>query len=243
VNRDWEPTRAQSENWQPSEILRWAFATFGENVAIASGFGAEGMVVIDLASRIQSDFRVFTLDTEFLFPETYDLMDRVQKRYGITIERVYSPLTPEEQEHLHGPSLWTRNPDKCCHLRKVVPLTGKLAELHAWIAAIRRDQTTLRAAAGKVEWDAKFQLVKVNPIADWTDEMVWSYIRKHDVPYNPLHDQNYPSIGCTHCSRAIRPGEHSRAGRWAGMDKTECGLHVANPEASRPLVQIAKPTE
>jgi phosphoadenosine phosphosulfate reductase len=243
VNRDWEQAQIQSEYWQPEEILRWAFATFGRNIAIASGFGAEGMVLIDLASRIQSEFRVFTLDTEFLFPETYDLIDRVQKRYGITVERVYSPQTPEEQERLHGPALWTRNPDKCCHLRKVVPLTGKLAELHAWIAAIRRDQTAARARAGKVEWDPKFHLVKINPIADWTTEMVWSYIRKHHVPYNPLHDHNYPSIGCTHCSRAIRPGEHSRAGRWAGFEKTECGLHVAGPDVARPLVQIAKPTD
>lgn len=243
MNRDWEQARIQSEKWAPEEILRWAFALFGRNIAIASAFGAEGMALIDLASRVQSDFRVFTLDTELLFPETYDLMDRVQKRYGITVERVYSPLTPEEQEQLHGPELWTRNPDKCCHLRKVVPLTGKLAELHAWIAAIRRDQTASRAGVGKVEWDSKFHLVKINPIADWTSEMVWSYLRKHDVPYNPLHDQNYPSIGCTHCTRAIHPGEHARAGRWAGVEKTECGLHVADPESARSLVQIAKPTE
>jgi phosphoadenosine phosphosulfate reductase len=226
----------QAATWKPEEILRWAFATFGNDVAIASGFGVEGMVLLDLASRVRRDFRVFTLDTEFLFPETYDLMDRVEKRYGIKVERVYSALTPEEQEREHGPALWSRNPDQCCNLRKVEPLRAKLTELRAWITAIRRDQTSSRASARKVEWDAKFHLVKVNPIADWTSEMVWKYVARHNVPYNPLHDQNYPSIGCTHCTRAVLPGEDARAGRWAGQGKTECGLHVAAPVS--PLVEI-----
>ncbi len=230
--------QTQAEKWKPEEILRWAFTTFGRNVAIASGFGVEGMVLLDLASRVRRDFRVFTLDTEFLFPETYDLMDRVEKRYGIKVERVYSALTPEEQERDHGPALWKRSPDQCCNLRKVEPLRGKLTELAAWVTAIRRDQTTARATAHKLEWDHKFGLVKVNPLVDWTSEMVWRYVVAHNVPYNPLHDQNYPSIGCTHCTRAIRPGEDPRAGRWAGSEKTECGLHVAAPVASSPLVEI-----
>jgi phosphoadenosine phosphosulfate reductase len=196
---------AEAEKWRPEEVLSWAFATYGKDVAIASGFGVEGMVLLDLASRVRSHFRVFTLDTEFLFPETYDLMDRVEKRYG---------------------------------LRKVEPLRTKLTELRAWITAIRRDQTSARASARKVEWDAKFQLLKINPIADWTSPMVWSYALKHNVPYNPLHDKNYPSIGCTHCTRAVRPGESARAGRWSGSDKVECGLHVAAPTAIAPLVEI-----
>jgi phosphoadenosine phosphosulfate reductase len=154
------------------------------------------------------------------------------------VERVYSTLTPEEQEREHGAALWSRDPDRCCALRKVEPLKTKLTELAAWITAIRRDQTSSRAAARKVEWDVKFQRVKINPIADWTSEMVWSYAVKREVPYNPLHDQNYPSIGCTHCTRAIRPGESARAGRWSGSEKTECGLHVAGPAAIAPLVQI-----
>jgi len=202
-----------AEHWRPEEVLRWAFHQFQGDVAMASGFGVEGMVLIDLASKVKRDFRVFTLDTEFLFPETYDLMDRVEKRYGIKVERVFSALTPEEQESAHGPALWSRDPDQCCSLRKVEPLKAKFAELRAWITALRRDQTAARATARKVEWDAKFQLVKINPIADWTSEKVWSYIRKHDVPYNPLHDRNYPSLGCTHCTRAIQPGEGPRAGR------------------------------
>src|SRR5438128_2095518 len=181
-----------AETWRPDEVLRWAYANFQGDIAMASGFGAEGMVLMDIASRVHPNFRVFTLDTEFLFPETYDLIDRVEKRYGIRVERVFSPLTPEEQEQVHGPALWSRNPDRCCNLRKVEPFRNKLKELRAWITAIRRDQTVARGSARKLEWDAKFQLVKVNPIADWTSAMVWSYIRRHEVPYNPLHDRNYP---------------------------------------------------
>jgi phosphoadenosine phosphosulfate reductase len=228
----------RAESWAPEETLQWAFATFHRDVAVASGFGAEGMVLIDMASRVNRGFRVFTLDTEFLFPETYDLMDRVEKRYGIRIERVYSVLTPEEQESKFGEALWGRNPDQCCNLRKVDPLQAKLRELRAWITAIRRDQTPSRAAARKVEWDAKSHRIKINPIADWTSEMVWAYIRKHRIPYNPLHDQNYPSIGCTHCTRAVRPGEDARAGRWSGFSKNECGLHVSDAPPAAPLTHI-----
>jgi phosphoadenosine phosphosulfate reductase len=238
VREHLEPVQAQAETWRPEEILSWAFTTFKGDVAIASGFGVEGMALLDLASRVRHNFRVFTLDTEFLFPETYDLIDRVERRYGIKVERVYSTLTPDEQEREHGAALWSRNPDQCCGLRKVEPLRAKLRELRAWITAIRRDQTSARATARKVEWDPKFQLIKINPIADWTSEMVWNYVRKHNVPYNPLHDQSYPSIGCTHCTRAVRPGEDARAGRWAGLGKTECGLHVAAPVAIAPLVEI-----
>jgi phosphoadenosine phosphosulfate reductase len=233
-----ESIPAETEKWRPEEVLSWAFAIYGKDIAIASGFGIEGMVLLDLASRVRPDFRVFTLDTELLFLETYDLMDRVEKRYGIKIERVYSPLTPEEQERKHGAALWSRDPDACCGLRKVEPLRSKLAELRAWITAIRRDQTSSRASASKVAWDPKFQLLKINPIADWTSPMVWSYALKHNVPYNPLHDQNYPSIGCTHCTRAVRPGEDARAGRWSGSGKTECGLHVEAPAPIARLVEI-----
>src|ERR1700687_1801571 len=182
----------------PERVLEWSFDTFGETVAISSAFGAEGMVLIDIASRVRENFRIFTLDTEFLFPETYNLMDQVEQKYGITIERVYPLNSPEEQERLHGPALWQRNPDQCCNLRKVEPLQRKLGELKAWITSIRRDQTAARAGAGKIEWDAKFGLVKINPIADWNSKQVWQYIREHETPYNALHDRSYPSIGCTH---------------------------------------------
>ena len=223
-----------AESWRPERVLEWAFGTFGETVAISSAFGAEGMALIDMASRVRQKFRLFTLDPEFLFPETYNLMDQVERRYGITIERVYPLNSPEEQERVHGPALWQRNPDQCCDLRKVRPLERKLGELQAWITSIRRDQTSARADARKIEWDAKFGLVKINPIADWSSRQVWQYIREHAVPYNPLHERNYPSIGCTHCTRAVRPGEDARAGRWSGSSKTECGLHMIQPLANPP---------
>jgi phosphoadenosine phosphosulfate reductase len=220
--------------WGPDQTLAWAFETFGNRVAISSAFGAEGMVLIDLASRVQKDFRLFTIDTEFLFPETYALMDRIEQRYGIAVEKVYSMRSPEEQERTHGAALWSRDPDRCCNLRKVEPLRRKLNELEAWITSIRRDQTAARAGASKIEWDEKFGLVKVNPIVDWTSKQVWRYIQQHGVPYNSLHDQSYPSIGCTHCTGPVRPGEDPRAGRWSGFAKTECGLHIIAPASPSP---------
>lgn len=221
--------RVAAETWSPEKSLAWAFDHFGSQVAISSAFGAEGMVLIDMASRLRRDFRLFTIDTEFLFPETYNLMDRIEEKYGITIEKVYSLLSPEEQERAHGSALWTRDPDFCCNLRKVEPLRRKLGELGAWITSIRRDQTSARSGAHRIEWDAKFGLVKINPIVDWTSKQVWRYIHDHDVPYNQLHNQDYPSIGCRHCTRAVSAGEDPRAGRWPGFAKTECGLHVIQP--------------
>ena len=218
-----------AENWSPQRTLTWAFETFGNGIAISSAFGAEGMVVIDMASRLRKDFRLFTIDTEFLFSETYNLMDRIEEKYGIAIERIYPGQSPEEQERTHGAALWSRNPDLCCNLRKVEPLRRKLSELSAWITSIRRDQTSTRASARRIEWDAGFGLVKVNPLVDWTAKQVWRYIHDHDVPYNELHDQDYPSIGCTHCTRSVRAGEDQRAGRWPGFAKTECGLHMIAP--------------
>jgi phosphoadenosine phosphosulfate reductase len=226
MKQEAEQLRIAAEAWSAERVLEWTFETFGNAVAISSAFGAEGMALIDIASRVRRSFRVFTLDTDFLFPETYQLMDRVEQRYGIVIERMYSLLSPEEQERVHGPKLWQSSPDECCNFRKVEPLRRKLSELQAWITSIRRDQTAARAGAGKIEWNTRFGLVKINPLADWNSKQVWRYIREHDVPYNVLHERDYPSIGCTHCTRAVRPGEDSRAGRWSGSEKTECGLHT-----------------
>lgn len=223
-----------AEQWSAEDVLRWAFATFQEHVEIASGFGVEGVVLIDIAARLRPHLKVFTLDTDFLFPETYALMERIEKRYGISVERVRSTLSPAEQERHHGPALWAQIPDLCCNLRKVEPLRHKLSQLSAWVTSIRRDQTSFRAQARKVEWDEKFLLVKINPLADWSSKQVWRYVHEHNVPYNPLHDQGYPSIGCTHCTRSVLPGEDPRAGRWSGFNKTECGLH--GPAPARNLV-------
>jgi phosphoadenosine phosphosulfate reductase len=239
VKADLEYLKIHAESWNPEQVLSWAFATYGDDVALATGMGVEGMALMDMAHRINPDLKVFTGDTEFLFPETYDLMDRVEERYGIKIERLYSLLSPEEQKKEFGPKLWARDPDQCCNIRKVEPLRRKLSTLGAWVTAIRRGQTPERAGVRKVDWDRRFGLVKISPLADWTREMVWRYVVKHDVPYNELYDRNYPSIGCMHCTRAVLPGEDQRAGRWSGFGKSECGLHTP-PEANGPvqLVQL-----
>lgn len=216
----------EAERWTAEEIVAWGLTEFGDELAIASSFGAEDVVIIDLASRVRPHFNVFTLDTDFLFPETYELIARIERRYGITVERLRSEFTPEEQAKVLGEALWRTQPDVCCNLRKVEPLSRKLGTLQAWLTGIRRDQAPTRANAQKVEWDARFNLVKLNPIAGWTTDDVWSYIRAQDLDYNPLHDRNYPSIGCTHCTRPVASGEDARAGRWAGTGKVECGLHV-----------------
>jgi phosphoadenosine phosphosulfate reductase len=218
--------RADAEGWSAAQLVAFALEQFSPKVAIASSFGAEDVVLIHLAAQTGREFRVFTLDTDFLFPETYTLIDEVERLYHIRVERTRPRLTPEQQAQEFGAALWSREPDQCCSIRKVAPLTQKLSELDAWITGIRRDQAPTRANARKLDWDSKFGLVKANPLADWTWDQVWEYIRVHQVPYNPLHDQNYPSIGCTYCTRPVQAGEDPRAGRWSGFQKTECGLHA-----------------
>lgn len=219
-------TYPDAEEWTAEQVLAWGREQYGSDLAIASSFGAEDVVLIDLAVRACGTIRVFTLDTDFLFPETYTLIERLESRYGIEVERCRPPLTPLEQSQQFGESLWLSRPDLCCNLRKVEPLEAKLRELRAWITGIRRDQAPARASARKIEWDARFGLVKLNPLADWTSEQIWRSIRNGRIPYNPLHDSGFPSIGCTHCTRAVAPDEDPRAGRWSGSEKTECGLHV-----------------
>ncbi|HKT69271.1 MAG TPA: phosphoadenylyl-sulfate reductase, partial [Terriglobales bacterium] len=157
-----------AETWNAEVALRWAFDRLGSEVALVSAFGPEGMVLIDMAASIQRRFRLITIDTGFLFPETHRLMAEVEERYGVAIEQVQPVLSPTEQERVHGVALWKRDPDQCCGLRKVEPLRQKLAELRGWITSIRRDQTATRSNARKLEWDAKFGLVKINPLADWS---------------------------------------------------------------------------
>lgn len=226
MRNDWlKSTADRLEGATPHDTLAWAFGEFGDKVAIATGFGAEGMALIDIAVTINPAPNVFFIDTGFLFRETHDLRRRVEKRYGLAIRAVRTGLTPELQAQFYGPRLWAMNPDLCCRLRKLEPLAAGLRGLDAWITAIRRDQTDARAAARQIEWDERWGLVKVNPLAGWTRRQIWQYLLEHDVPYNPLHDEGYPSIGCTYCTRAVRPGEGERDGRWSGLAKTECGLH------------------
>jgi phosphoadenosine phosphosulfate reductase len=225
-----ERLSAQLEERTPPDILRWAVDEFFPGLTLACSFGGpSGMVLLDMMSRIEPRVEVFYLDTDFLFPETHATRDRAVERYGIRPVAYKSRLTPEEQAERHGDALWSRDPDLCCELRKVEPNVRALEGKRAWVSGIRRDQAATRRETPIVQWDEKFGLVKVNALAKWTEADVWGYIVKHDVPYNPLHDQSYPSLGCTYCTKAVAPGEDPRAGRWQGFDKTECGLHVDGP--------------
>ncbi|MDF2630098.1 MAG: phosphoadenosine phosphosulfate reductase [Symbiobacteriaceae bacterium] len=217
---------ATLEGQGPEAVLRWGFDHFGQNeIALACSFGAEDVALVDMVSKVKPGARVFYLDTNLLFPETYTLIDQMKAKYNVSYEQVLPLLTLEEQAEQRGDELWKGDPDACCGIRKVEPLKRVLGTMSAWITGIRREQAPTRANAQVVEWDAKFGLVKLNPLAAWKEKDVWSYIMANGVPYNPLHDQGYPSIGCTHCTRAVKPGEDPRAGRWSGFQKTECGLH------------------
>lgn len=218
-------TKAEElETATPQEIIAWAVETF-PNITFACSFGAEDVVLVDMLQKISPSTDIFYLDTDYHFKETYETRDALVARYGMEFVRVSPAITPEEQAARHGAELWKSDPNACCNIRKVEPLTRILSQYEAWITGIRRDQAPTRANAKKIEYDTKFGLVKFNPIASWTSEDVWNYIRENNVIYNPLHDRNYPSIGCEQCTRQVMPGEDPRAGRWAGSEKTECGLH------------------
>lgn len=210
----------------PEETLRWAIDEFDTSVTIATGFGLEGVALIDMAVKINPRIDVFFLDTGFLFPETYDLHRRLEDRYHIQIRAYGTDITPEQQALRFGAELWATDPDLCCRLRKLEPLKDALRGRRAWITAIRQGQTPERSRARVVEWDYQWRLVKINPLVRWTTQDVRAYIAKNNVPFNPLHDRGYPSIGCTHCTRAIRKDQHERDGRWAGHEKRECGMHA-----------------
>ena len=213
---------------QPWEVLEYALNTYRHRIVLACSFGAEDVALVDMVHRIDPEAPLFYLDTDFLFPETLEVRDRIVARYGLKpaqVVRMKPLLTPEQQVAQHGEALWASKPDQCCEIRKIEPLTRVLSRYSAWITGIRRDQAPTRANAGLIEWDKKFNLIKVNPLARWTSEQVWMYLQLHEVPYNQLHDRNYPSIGCTHCTAPVLPGDDPRSGRWKNFGKTESGLH------------------
>jgi phosphoadenosine phosphosulfate reductase len=214
----------------PQAILRWAVDTFYPRLTMATAFGAEGCCIIHMLADIQPKVRIFNLETGYQFPETLELRERIKDRYGIEVEYICPELTVKEYEEEHGGPLYTIRPDQCCYDRKVLPLRRAVIGYDAWISAIRADQTEDRARADVVQWDAKFNLVKVNPLLGWNKKDVWRFIHDHDVPYNPLHDRHYPSIGCWPCTRPVAEGQDERAGRWAGTIKKECGLHIVEHE-------------
>jgi phosphoadenosine phosphosulfate reductase len=221
---DPEEKAAELEDASAEEALSWALDTFHPGMYIACSFQKTSSVTVHLANSINPEARFFYLDTDVLFPETYETKDRLEERYGINFHR-YSSITLEQQAGLYGDQLWGSDPDACCGIRKVEPMRSALAAVDLWVSGIRRSDSQTRARAPKFGWDKRFGLWKLNPLADWSEEEVWAYINEHDIPVNPLHDQGYPSIGCTHCTRKPAEGEDARSGRWAGMSKTECGLH------------------
>ncbi len=223
-----------------TDILRVASERFAPRLVMATAFGVEGCVLIDIIGRNQLPVDIFTLDTGLFFEETYALWSKLEKRYDLRGRAVRPELSISEQANRFGEALWERDPDRCCEVRKVLPLRAALEGAEAWISALRRDQTPERAKAPLVGLDEKFGLVKVNPLVEWTTRDVWEYVREHDVPFNPLHERSYPSIGCMPCTSPVRPGEDPRAGRWRGSAKTECGIH--NRASGLVLVPVLQPT-
>lgn len=230
-----EQTKSLAEEFEsrtPRDILQWAADNFSSRLAISSAFGPEGLVIIDIAMRkVEPRPPIFTIDTGFLFKETVELIRQVEQEYGVAVERLHPELTPEEQAEKHGPELFRHQPDRCCYMRKVLPLQKKLTELDAMVTGLRRSQGESRKGAKILQLQETpdgHRYLKINPLAAWSKEEVWWYIVSHQLHYNPLHDQGYPSIGCTPdcCTRPVNGDDHERAGRWAGTDKKECGLHT-----------------
>ncbi len=222
---------ARFESAGLEDILRWTWERFGARAAIGTSFQGAGLVMLHHAVRAGFQFPVFSLDTQLLFPETYELRSRLEEFFGIQIEMLLPDQTPEQQAEELGDELWKSKPDLCCTLRKVVPLQRKLEQHAVWMTGVRRQQSETRDGVGILElyhFDVLRDryILKLNPMAGWTREAVWEHMKRHGIPYNPLQDRGYRSIGCRPCTRAIQAGEHERAGRWTGFDKAECGIHT-----------------
>jgi phosphoadenosine phosphosulfate reductase len=218
-----------SNDTPPSEILSWSIEKYYPRIAIASSFSVEDTVIIDMATQIQPNLKIFYINTGFQFKETDNIKEALKKKLNLNLIE-YSPLLSiEEQTLKYGPKLYDRNPDVCCKLRKVEPIRRALQEVDAWITGLRRDQATTRQKLEVVELDYKGDgkpLTKINPLTYWTKKEVWNYIQNNKLPYNTLYDQGYMSIGCKPCTRPVQQGEDERTGRWTGKGKTECGIHT-----------------
>jgi phosphoadenosine phosphosulfate reductase len=219
------------ESASPEEIIAWGVDRYAPYLTMATAFGPEGCVILSMLARIAPDTYVFNLETGYQFQETLDLRDRLAETYGIEVDLLQPELSVAEYEAVNGGPLYRTNPNQCCFDRKIKTLQRASEVMHAWMSGIRRDQSPDRAQASIVGWDKKFGLVKISPLANWTKNDVWKRIVDENIPYNPLHDKGYPSIGCWPCTRAVEAGEtDERAGRWSGMRKTECGLHSVNEQ-------------
>jgi phosphoadenosine phosphosulfate reductase len=217
------------ESLTAEEVLLWAYEQFAERTCLTCSWQRQSSVLIHMIfGELGLDIPVVELDTELFFKETYETRDLLVKRYGLKLIRPYV-ISVAEQHAREGPNLWERDADRCCHIRKVEPLERALVPFDAWISGIRREQALTRADAARVEWSGRWSVWKINPIVDWDAKRVDAYIHVNEIPYNPLHDAGYPSIGCVPCTRPVVRGEDERAGRWAGSDKLECGIHVDSP--------------
>lgn len=219
-----EAIAAELESLTAQETIAWAIENFHPSLYFACSFQKTSSVIVHMATQVDPNARFFYIDTDLLFPETYETRDRFIEHFGVEFDR-YHNISLEEQAEKYGDQLWKRDPDACCGLRKVEPMRRALASVDCWISGIRRSDSANRASAPKFGRDSRFGLWKINPLADWSERDVWDYIREHELPYNPLHDQGYPSIGCMPCTSRVKPGEDARAGRWAGTTKVECGLN------------------
>jgi phosphoadenosine phosphosulfate reductase len=221
----------QLESATPEEIIAWGAQRYAPYFTMATAFGPEGCVILSMLAKVAPETYVFNLDTGYQFQETLDLRDRIAEKYGIEVDLLQPELSVPEYEALNGGPLYRTNPNQCCFDRKIKTLKRAADVMHAWMSGIRRDQSADRAQAAVVGWDKKFGLVKISPLANWTKKDVWQRITDEGVPYNPLHDQGFPSIGCWPCTRSVDAGEtDERAGRWSGTKKTECGLHSINEQ-------------
>lgn len=208
------------------DVIKWAYSTYHDEILYASSFGAEGIVLIDLISKIKKDAKIIFLDTDLHFKETYDLIEKVKAKYPtLKIEMVKPDLTLDNQAKWYGDELWKVNPNLCCQLRKIAPLQQVLKDVKAWISGLRHEQSLLRKNVNYLNKDEKFKSIKICPLIHWTWEEIWAYIHLNHLPYNPLHDQNYPSIGCAPCTSEATSKEDLRSGRWSSHNKSECGLH------------------
>jgi phosphoadenosine phosphosulfate reductase len=229
------------EQLPADQLLRWALDRFSPKLALACSFQAEESALIDMMYRLRgSDFRIFTLDTGRLNQETYDCMDEIRQRYSVRVESFFPDFEKvQDMVRSHGFNLFYQSVELrklCCHMRKVEPLNRALKDLNAWMTGLRREQAVSRTEVRKVELDGDHgNILKLNPLADWDYEQLWTYIQNNNVPYNRLHDRGYPSIGCVPCTRAVRDGEDVRAGRWwwENPDTKECGLHLRSDREPR----------
>jgi phosphoadenosine phosphosulfate reductase len=208
------------------DIVKWAYQTFEDDLVYACSFGAEGVVLLDLISKVSPEANVIFLDTNVHFKETYELIERVKQKYpALNIELIQPALSLDEQAIQYMDELWKSNTNLCCNIRKIRPLENVLSSKKAWMSGLRKDQSPTRAKTQFINKDDRFSSIKICPLIHWSWEEVWDYITLHQLPYNSLHENGYPSIGCMHCTLPIKDGSNLRSGRWAGLEKTECGLH------------------